>query len=143
MKLEGFLKKPSSKEKIWAIEIPAIGIFTQGKSKKDAYLMAKDAIETVVDEKGFAVVIEPLGDLSFSVSANEQRLLIGLLLRRQRAISGLTLMEVAKRLHSKSPNAYGRYEQGKVLPSLDKLAELLRAIDEDLDPILKIKDLAS
>lgn len=143
MKLEGFLKKPSSKEKFWTIEIPAIGIFTQGKSKKDAYIMAKDSIETVVDEKGFTVVIEPLGDLSFSVSANEQRLLIGLLLRRQRAISGLTLMEVAKRLNSKSPNAYGRYEQGKVLPSLDKLAELLRAIDEDLDPILKIKDLAS
>ena len=143
MKLEGFLKKPSSKEKFWGVEIPAIGVFTQGKNKKDAYLMAKDAIETVVDEKGFAVVIEPLGDLSFSVSANEQRLLIGLLLRRQRAISGLTLMEVAKRLRSKSPNAYGRYEQGKVLPSLDKLAELLRAIDEDLDPILKIKDLAS
>lgn len=143
MKLEGFLKKPSSKEKFWSIEIPALGVFTQGKSKKDAYLMAKDAIETVVGEKGFGVTIEPMDELSFSVSANEPRLLIGLLLRRQRALSGLTLMDVAKRLHSRSPNAYGRYEQGKVLPSLDKLAELLRAIDEDLDPILKIKDLAS
>ena len=143
MKLEGFLKKPHAKEKFWAVDIPALGVFTQGRNKKDAFLMAKDAIETVVDQKGFFVTIEPLDELSFSISANEPRFLIGLLLRRQRALKGLTLMEVAKKLHSKSPNSYGRYEQGQVLPSLDKLAELLRAIDEDLDPILKIRDQAS
>ena len=49
----------------------------------------------------------------------------------------LTLMEVARRLHSKSPNAYARYEQGKSVPTVEKLNQLLKAIDPGCEPILK------
>lgn len=141
MRFEGYLMKPGKGEKYWGVEIPAFGIYTQGKSPKDAYWMAKDAIETVIDRPPFAVKIEPVGELTFCITPNDPRPLIALLLRRQRLAKGLTLLEVAKRLKSTSPNAYGRYEQGKALPSLDKLSELLRAIDEDLEPILKLPSL--
>jgi transcriptional regulator with XRE-family HTH domain len=30
-----------------------------------------------------------------------------------------------------------QYEQGKISPSLDKLIELLKALDPDFEPILK------
>ncbi len=36
--------------KILAVEFPALGIHTQGKSKAEAYEMAKDALEAVVDK---------------------------------------------------------------------------------------------
>lgn len=38
-------------------------------------------------------------------------------------------MDVAKRWRWKSINAYARYEQGKPVPSIAKLDELMRAID--------------
>lgn len=139
MKFEGYLKKPKSNDKFWPVEIPALGIHTQGKSLKHALEMAKDAIETTIDRHNFTVTIQLLDDSSFSIEANDPRPLIALLLRRQRQAKGLTLMEVAKRLRSTSPNSYGRYEQGRVMPSLDKLTQLLKAIDDDLEPILRFK----
>ena len=51
-----------------------------------------------------------------------------MLLRRQRECHGLTLSEVAERLGQSSRNAYARYEQGKAMPSVEKLEQLLTAI---------------
>jgi transcriptional regulator with XRE-family HTH domain len=50
----------------------------------------------------------------------------------------LTLMDVARRLKSKSPNAYARYEQGKSVPTVAKLDQLMKAIDPAFEPILKV-----
>jgi len=38
----------------------------------------------------------------------------------------------------KSVTGYLRYEQGKVLPSLEKLSQIMVAIDPYLEPVLKI-----
>ena len=48
MKFEGKLIKEKG-EKYWGSSFPEIGIFTQGKTKKEAYEMIKEAIELVVD----------------------------------------------------------------------------------------------
>jgi len=45
---------------------------------------------------------------------------------------------VARRLGQKSPNAYARYEQGRSVPTVEKLNELMRAIDPGIEPILKV-----
>ena len=138
MRFEGFLIKPQGKlNRYWHIEVPILGLSTQGKSKSDALFMMKDAIELAVNKKGFRVKIVPQG-LSFTVGANNTKEFLAFMLRQQRCSHGLSLKEVAKRLKIRSVNAYARYEQGRSVPTVEKLIELLRAIDPDSAPILRV-----
>jgi len=137
MKLEGFLEKEDG-EKYWGVNIPTLGIYTQGRTKKEAYAMAKDSIELLVDLPKFSVKIVPSKGLNFYISSSNMAPLIGLLLGQKRKEQGLTIQEVAARMGSKSPTAYARYESGKVKASLDKLDQILKAINEDFEPIIKV-----
>ncbi len=128
MKIQGNLKK-AAKDKYWGVEIPSIGVYTQGKTKKDAYFMAKDAIEALVDKKGFEVEIEPTEKLIFFVVPNEVGPILSLILRKKRINSGLTIEKVVKRLGQKSQNAYWRYESGESSPSFEKFDQILKAIN--------------
>ena len=135
MKIEGKLIRSG---KWWAVEIPLLLIYTQGKTKKDAYLMAADAVEAIVDEKSFKVKVTEGPDNTFSIGSSNDSVLMALALKQQRAEHHLSVRDIAKRLGSNSPSAYSRYEQGKVKPSLDKFSQLLKAIDPRLEPILKV-----
>lgn len=138
MRFEGKLYRPHGKKnKYWSVEIPILNIHTQGKSRKDALEMVKDAVESLVNKKGFRVQVYPGEENTFSIGAKDSRTLISFMLKRQREFRELTIREVALRLRSKSPNAYAQYEQGKISPSVDKLIELLKALDPDFEPILK------
>jgi DNA-binding XRE family transcriptional regulator len=135
MKIEGKLIRAG---KWWAVEIPLLKIYTQGKSRKDAYCMAKDAIESIIDEKDFTVTVtEGLAD-TFMVGSSNDTLFMALALKQQRSSLHLSVRDVAKNLGSNSPAAYSRYEQGKVKPSLEKFSQLLKAIDQRLEPVLTI-----
>jgi hypothetical protein len=61
------------------------------------------------------------------IGASDDKLLFALGLKRQREKSGSSIRDVAKRLKSKSPNAYDRYERALVRPSLEKCDQLLCA----------------
>ncbi len=135
MKIEGKLIRSS---KWWAVEVPLLLIYTQGKTKKEAYLMAADAIEALIAEKDFTVTVTEGPDNTFSIGASNDSLLMSLALKQQRSGHHLSIRDIAKRLGSNSPAAYSRYEQGKVKPSLDKFTQLLKAIDPSLEPILKV-----
>lgn len=52
------------------------------------------------------------------------------------------MKEVAERMGSRSKNAYAQYEQGKILPSFDKLTQILQAIDPGLDLVFRVRKLA-
>ena len=54
--------------------------------------------------------------------------LVALVLRQKRRQAGLTLKEMARRLGSRSPNAYARYEQGRATPTVQKLSQLFSAV---------------
>lgn len=138
MRFEGYLTKPDGKKnRYWGVEIPILHVHTQGKSRKDALLMAKDAIYCMLEKKEFRVQIhEGPGD-TFTVDSDNPTAFIAFMLKRQRQFHGLTVRDVAARLSSKSPNAYSQYERGKVKPSMDKLVELLQAIDPNFEPVLK------
>ncbi len=137
MKIEGKLMPPRGiKNKYWAVEIPLLDIHTQGKSKVDAYFMAKDAVETLVDKKGFEMICSPSKGNRFMLSANDPAAFVAFILGRLRVAHNLTARQMAKRLRSSSPNAYARYEQGRTMPKLDTLEELLRAIDPTLELLL-------
>ena len=114
--------------KFWAIEIPMLDIVTQGRTRKEAYEMIADAVECLVNRKGFKVRVFKLSGGEFEVSGSNQGALSALLLRRARQRAGLSLEEVAARLGSKSPNTYARYEQGRSVPSIEKLTQLYSAV---------------
>lgn len=137
MKIEGKLEKKAG-EKLWGVDIPEIGIFTQGRTKKEAYNMAKEAIELVVNLEGFKVTIEPVQNNKFFIIPNNIGPILAMILRQKRVDNGLSIREVADRLGQSSPNSYGRYENGKSVPTIEKFDELLAAIDPGLSSILRV-----
>jgi ribosome-binding protein aMBF1 (putative translation factor) len=133
MRLAGRMFKTG---KFWAIEVPILGVVTQGYSKKEAYEMIADAIESLVNRKGFRVEVFPGKGDYFELSSPDLSTLTAFLLRRQRMKQGLTIVEVAKRLGAKSHNTYARYEQGKSIPTIEKFSKLLSALSPDNDFVL-------
>lgn len=122
--------------RVWAIEVPILGVFTQGKSRGDAFAMIADAVEEIVDRKGFRVAVHPGEAESFEVSSSDPAALTALMLRRLRSRAGLTLAEVAARLDAKSLNAWARYEQGRAVPTIVKLSELFAAVAPGRDFVI-------
>ena len=122
--------------KYWAIEVPILGIVTQGRTKKDAYDMVADAIESLASKKDFKVNVFPGKESYFELASENVAALTAFLLRRQRIKHGLTLVEVSKRLGAKSHNTYARYEQGRAVPTIEKFNLLLSALSEDNDFVL-------
>ena len=122
--------------KFWLAELPLLDAMTQGHTRKEAYAMVEDLLESLVNRPGFKVTVHPGKHGDFEVSSTDPRVLISLFLRRQRERSGLSLSEAAERLGAKSRNAYARYERGTSMPSLEKLAELYRAVAPGRDIVL-------
>jgi ribosome-binding protein aMBF1 (putative translation factor) len=120
----------------WLAEVPILEAMTQGRTRKEAFTMVEDLLETLANRPGFSVKVHPGTHDDFEVSSTDTRGMISLLLRRQRERSGLSLAEAAERLGAKSRNAYARYERGTSVPTLEKLNELLQAVAPDQDFVL-------
>ena len=115
-------------------------MLTQGRTQKEAYEMIQDAVEALVHREGFlARVIPGKGD-SFEISSQDIRTLVALMLKRQRQANGLSLSDVTRKLHQNSKTAYARYEQGKSLPSVEKLINLLTAVAPGKDIVFGLSD---
>lgn len=122
--------------KFWLAEIPILDLMTQGRTKKEAYEMIADMLESLINKDGFkAEVFKGMKD-RFEIGASEPRHMISLLLQRKREISGLSLSQVAGRMGTTSRNSYARYEQGKSVPSMEKLNELLHAVCPQTDIVI-------
>jgi hypothetical protein len=120
----------------WAVEVPILGVASQGRTRKDALSMIADAIEMLVNRRGFSVTVFPGPADRFEIGASDDAALTALLLRRARHNAGLSLGEVASRLGARSLNAYARYEQGRATPSVAKLSQLLAAVIPGRDFVL-------
>ena len=135
MKLEGRVWKDKN---FWLVEIPSVDILTQGRSKKEALFMLKDALELLIEDEDFKCEVKSSRGEALYVEFQQIDLVIPFILKRLRERSNLTIREVAERLGHKSHTAYARYESGKVKVSLDKFSEYVKAIDENQDLILKV-----
>lgn len=112
----------------WLIEVPVLGIMTQGRTRKEAFKMIADAIENLVNKPAFRIeVFGGEGD-HLEIGSSDQGVLTAFLLRRLRLKQSLSLEEVARRLGAKSLNACARYEQGKSVPTVSKFYDLLSAV---------------
>ena len=122
--------------KFWLAEVPIFDAMTQGHSRKEALIMMADWFETLANCPDFCVQVYAGKKEEFEISASDMKVMIRLLLQRQRQISGLSLAAAAERLGAKSRNAYARYEQGASVPSIEKLDELLQAVSRGRDFVL-------
>jgi hypothetical protein len=136
MRFEGRVTRDG---KFWLVEIPAFDALTQGRTRREALEMAGDLLEVMANKPGFKVTVYPAhrGGV-FEVGANDIRVFLALLLRRQRERRGLTLAEAAARMGQRSRNAYARYEQGNAMPTVEKLDQLLKAIAPDQNIVWRI-----
>jgi hypothetical protein len=128
MRFPGRIKRDG---RFWLVEIPAFDATTQGRTKREALAMAEDLIETMAGARGFRATVYPTGGETFEIGGNRLGVVLALLLRRQRERQGLTLAEAAERLGQRSKNAYARYEQGRAMPTVEKVERLLKAIAPD------------
>lgn len=74
----------------WAIEVPILGVTTQGRSRKEAFLMIGDAIESLVNKCGFRVQVHPGMGNHFEVGSLDSASLTALLLKRESQKSRLS-----------------------------------------------------
>ena len=114
MRFEGRVFKVG---RYWAVEVPILGVVTQGRTRKEALEMIADAIEALVNRPAFKIEVFPGKGEHFEVGSNDQAALTALLLRRSRQSAGRSLAEVAERLGSRSLNAHARYEQRRSMPT--------------------------
>jgi len=137
IKFEGNVFKSG---KYWPIEVPALYIFTQGKSRRDAYSMIKEAVEIRVNRPDFEVDVVPLPENKFILRAKrneDDKYLVALLLKQQRAKYGLSTADVARRLGI-TKHAYAQYEQARSLPSLTKIEEFIYAMSNKAHFVINI-----
>lgn len=127
----------------WLAEIFFLDIMAQGKTRKEALKMLKDAIKEMIKDsfeaskcKKINLMIHLYENQMIGLGSSDNTLIFSLGLKRQRMISGSSIREVAERLNSKHPNAYARYEKAQAKPSLEKCAQLLHAVNPDRRPLL-------
>ena len=122
--------------KHWAVEVPILDVASQGRTKREALEMIADAVESLINRPGFRLDVFPGAGAHIEVSSEDQATLTALFLRRARQRAGLSLAEVAKRLGATSINAYARYEQGRSVPTIQKLSKLFAAVMPHRDFVL-------
>lgn len=141
MELEGKVWK---NKKHWLVKVPSLNVMTQGETREEALFMIKDAIIEYMkyyfesDIEGFELTVNDYKKSVIGITANNNKLLLALSLRKQREKSGSTVREASKRLGSKSPNSYAQYEKGKTRISLDQYERLLQAVNPEQNFYLRV-----
>ena len=125
MRFQGTLYKDG---RHWLAEVSVFDAMTQGRTRADTLSMMADWFETLLGTAAGSVRAIAVTRTNFEIVADDTARMISLLLRRQRQKSGLSLAEAAERLGARSRNAYARYEQGRTVPTVAKLDELLKAV---------------
>ena len=141
MELEGRIWKS---KKHWLVEVSSLNIMTQGKTRDEALFMIKDAIMEYIkyyfesEMDGFEIAVNDYKKSVIGITANNNKLLLALSLRKQREKSGSTVREASERLGSKSPNSYAQYEKGRIRISLDQYEKLLLAANPYQHRLLRV-----
>ena len=118
----------------WVVEVPILGVFTQGDSVEEAREMARDAVGLMLEDHTDGKVTEKdvkaiQGEAgAFELETAATKALTTLILRQVRSNKKLSQAELAALMGASSRNAIGQYEEGKSEPGLAKLQEILGAM---------------
>lgn len=141
MELEGRIWKSKNH---WLVKVAALDIMTQGETREEALFMIKDAIKEYMkyyfesEVKGLRIKVNEYTKTIIGITANNNKLLLALSLRKQREKSGSTVREASERLGSKSPNSYAQYEKGRTRISLDQYEKLLYAANPQQTRVIRV-----
>jgi len=116
----------------WSAHCEAIGVYTQGSSRKAAIANLIEVVELKVDRRGFAARVTDVSGDSVYIDSVDIAPLAAEVLKYQRALHGLSLADVAKKLGTASRNTYAVYEQGGREPTLSKYLQLLGAVAPEM-----------
>ena len=143
MEILALIKK---EKKMWEIEVPIMSLYTCGRTKTEAIEMLKDLLESALKDHfskkynnkkvAIKIVVREIGMLG--IEAKDMRPLLSYALYRQREESHMTIKQVAKRLGSKYPNAYAKYERGNINITLNQYNKLIHAISPNRELILSL-----
>jgi DNA-binding XRE family transcriptional regulator len=117
----------------WLVEVPLLDALTQGRTRGEALRMLADLVAAMSPTAELRVEVLPGAGEDLELGVADVAALVAILLRRQREKRGLSLSEVADRLGAHSKTAYARYEQGRSVPTVAKLFELLAAVAPGAD----------
>lgn len=121
----------------WCASVLPLGVTGYGVTRQAACTelaasLEELAAEVVPSRSPFEVSVVDDGEHTLLVSASDTTRLIALLLRDQRTSYGMSLADVAEEAGARSRNAYAQYEQGKVMPTLSKLQDMLDIVAPEL-----------
>jgi hypothetical protein len=115
MEVEGKIWKS---KKHWLVEVPALDVMTQGKTKREALAMIKEALSDLADcyfgareAKTLGLHVTEYKKGVLGISSENNKLFGAFFLRRQREKNGATVRQISERLGSSSPNAFAQYER--------------------------------
>jgi len=134
MRLAGRIRREG---RHWLAEVPMLDALTQGRTRAEAFEMVADLVATMAPVDAFKVEVFPGRGEDFEIGSADAAGLVATMLRRQREKHGLSLSDVARRLGARSKTAYARYEQGRSVPTVGKLFELLAAVAPSQDYVLR------
>jgi len=126
VKFEGVLSREG---KWYAVGVPALEVWSQGKNRADAFRMIREAVELSM-ERSIEVEVLPMAGNRFVLRAKDSqndRYLVAMMLKNHRAKSGLSLSQVADRLKI-ARSTYAQYEQARSLPSVGKIETYISAM---------------
>lgn len=129
--------------KLWLIEVRALDLMTQGRTKEEAYEMLVDLLKTATNRKGLKTDIARHINNTFILGARDEqseRDLIALMLRRHRIRSNLSLSDMTRLLQAKSKNTYARYEHGDSVPSPLTIVKIFKAMGLEFEMRVRDKD---
>ena len=58
--------------KFWLIEVPILDVFTQSRTRREAFKMIADAIEMLVNKDSFKIDVYPGDESYFEISSNDK-----------------------------------------------------------------------
>ncbi|MCX6124946.1 MAG: helix-turn-helix transcriptional regulator [Proteobacteria bacterium] len=137
MKVKGSYEKTG---KWWAIQIPEIGMFTQGRTKANAFEMIKDAASLMLSDPEVTFTTFDIGDGEFYLEASDVVKFLAFALRQLRCSQELTYAATQSLTGAKSRSEFAVYESGNTDPTLSKTERLLGAMGMSL-VLVKDKDL--
>jgi len=100
----------------WAVEVPALGVVSQGHTRKDALDMIRDAVESLANKPDFEVRIYPDGRDRFEIGASKDAPLVAL---REDGRMSLTLDIVSAVLYHISSMTYIGKPQDRFLREMN------------------------